>query len=216
MLQPIHNTLSKAATIIGVLGLVIALSVLARRRRFLRFGPVLILVALVLVFALPARQWDRQAVRARYADYLRSYEGVRYVWGGEGRLGIDCSGLPRRAYRDALLAEGLRTFNGTLTRLWLGQWWIDVGAKAMGEGAGGRLVPLPGPDVLGTGEGLEPGDVAIVRASTHVVVYLGGGAWTEADPETGKVIVLNAGRDGRSFLGASPRLFRWRELADAE
>ena len=214
MLCPIHNTLSKATMIVGWFGLLITLIELAWRRRFLRLGFVLILVAMVLVFVLPGRRWDRQAIRARYADYLRSYEGVRYVWGGEGRLGIDCSGLPRRAYRDALLAEGLVTFNGTLTRLWLDQWWNDAGAKAMGEGTEGRLIPLARQDPAHSDERLEPGDVAIINANTHSVVYLGDGRWIEADPGAGRVLIHDVRTEGRSFLGVSPRVFRWRELVD--
>jgi hypothetical protein len=216
VLYPIHDTLSKAATILGVVGSAAGLIAAGWRHKFLRLGPVLIVVALALVFALPSRQWDRQAIRTRYVDNLRSYEGVRYVWGGEGRMGIDCSGLPRRAYRDALLAEGLRTFNGALTRLWLDQWWHDAGARTMSEGGEGRLVPLQRPGATGPADGLEPGDVAVVNSSTHVVVYLGNGAWIEADPAPDRVIVHEAPKDGRSFLGASPRMFRWRELAGAD
>jgi hypothetical protein len=214
MLYPIHGVLSKAATIIGLLGLAVALVALCRRRKFLRFGLVLVVLASCLMFALPGRAWDRLALRGRYTDNLRSYECTRYVWGGEGPLGIDCSGLPRRAYRDALLAEGFRTFNPALTRRWLDQWWHDAGARAMAEGAGGRLTPLPNPDALASDDGLEPGDVAIVNADTHVVVYLGDGHWIEADPGAEKVIVHDARQDGRSFLGRSPKVLRWRELAE--
>jgi hypothetical protein len=216
MLYPIHDMPSKIATILGVFGLALTLLGLAWRRRFLRLGLVCVLIAIVLLFCLPGRTWDWREIRGRYTDNLRSYEGAAYVWGGESRSGIDCSGLPRRAYRDALLAEGLRTFNPALTRLWLDQWWNDAGAKAMGEGANGRMVQLPTVDAHTSDQGLEPGDVAVVNRATHVVVYLGDGRWIEANPEMGKVIVHDARTEGRSFLGVSPRLFRWRELAGSQ
>jgi hypothetical protein len=213
MAYPIHGALSKLATMLGLAGFVTSAAALAWRRKPALIGLAAVLAGVCLVFCMPSREVKRDSLRNRYVANLRSYEGTRYVWGGEGGLGIDCSGLPRRAYRDALLAEGLRTLNGRLTRRWLEQWWHDAGAKALGEGAGGRLVMLPRADLARPEEVLQPGDVAVVNGDTHVLVYLGGGTWLEADPDAGKVIVHDGHPGGRPALGAAPKILRWRELA---
>jgi cell wall-associated NlpC family hydrolase len=171
-----------------------------------------VLLSPTAVFFLPGRSWNRAAIQSRYVTNLRSYQGTPYVYGGEGTFGIDCSGLPRRAYRDALMAEGLRTVNGSLIRAWLDQWWHDAGASAMGQGAEGRLVPIVGG--LDSRDTLEPGDVAVVNGDTHVVVFLGDGQWAEADPDAAKVLFHDEKTEGVAFLGASPKYFRWRELTE--
>jgi cell wall-associated NlpC family hydrolase len=79
------------------------------------------------------------------------------LWGGEGGMGIDCSGLPRRAYRDAMLSQGLQTLNGSLTRAWLDQWWHDAGARFMADDAG-RLIFLPKDADHGSDAGMARGD----------------------------------------------------------
>jgi hypothetical protein len=215
MLYPIHGAFSKLATILGLLGFIGSAAALVWRRKLLRIGLGVALAGASLVFCMPGGAVHRDSLRGRYVANLRSYEGTRYVWGGEGGRGIDCSGLPRRAYRDALLAEGLCTLNGRLTRHWMEQWWNDAGAKDMAAGADGRLVKLPGPDAARPEDGLEAGDVAVVNGDTHVLVYLGGGTWMEADPDAGKVIVHDGHPGGRSSLGVSPKILRWSELAEA-
>ena len=85
----------------------------------------------------------------------------------------------------------------------------------MAAGAGGRLVKLPPIDATQSEDGLQPGDMAVVDGETHVLVYLGGGAWIEADPDAGKVIVHDAWPGGRPSPGVPPKLVRWTELAEA-
>ncbi len=50
------------------------------------------------------------------------YQGVRYVWGGEGLLGIDCSGLVRKGLVWSQLNLGIRTLNGKPIRDAIGLW----------------------------------------------------------------------------------------------
>lgn len=62
---------------------------------------------LLLSFALPAASPNSSdSLRVDYVANLRELEGSPYVWGGENRRGIDCSGLPRYAYRTALRKGG--------------------------------------------------------------------------------------------------------------
>ena len=50
-----------------------------------------------------------EPLREEYIASLRRYTGKKYVWGGEGMLGVDCSGLIRRGMIDALFCRGVRT-----------------------------------------------------------------------------------------------------------
>ncbi|MFN2599036.1 MAG: NlpC/P60 family protein, partial [Pyrinomonadaceae bacterium] len=50
-------------------------------------------------------------MRRAYIASLESYEGTRYVWGGENSRGIDCSGLVRRGLINADFHEGVVTAN---------------------------------------------------------------------------------------------------------
>lgn len=141
------------------------------------------LLAAIAVFCAvvlsPRVQFDVSALRERYVMRLTAYDGVRYRWGGEGRLGIDCSGLPRKALRDALWREGLLMLNGGLIREALRQWWFDASAKALAQGYRGYLVPLPERGTIRTMayDGLQPGDLAVTESGIHVVCYLGDGRW---------------------------------------
>ncbi len=187
-LHPVHNRLLEVGMLVGAVLVWGALLLLARgypKRRILWALPVLGL----LPFALPGKAIDSNALRSDYVKRLRGYDGTRYVWGGESPLGIDCSGLPRRALRDALWAEGWQKANGTAFREWLSQWWFDSSARAMGQGYRGetRTLGLAGPLWKLDQPPLRPGDLAVRADGIHVVVYLGGNQWIEADPGRSRV-----------------------------
>ncbi len=63
-----------------------------------------------------------------YVGNLKRYQGTRYLWGGENFIGIDCSGLIRRAIMDSYRDYGIRTLNGKLLRELLYLWWYDTSA----------------------------------------------------------------------------------------
>ncbi len=76
----------------------------AWRNHLLRWLLLLVYGAVALFLIWPShREVDRTALRADYCAALRSYLGTRYGWGGQGRLGIDCSGLVQKGMMDALV-----------------------------------------------------------------------------------------------------------------
>lgn len=57
----------------------------------------LVLAILLLCYvSLPGRAINPEDLAKQYVRCLHSFHGVTYVWGGEGFLGIDCSGLVRK------------------------------------------------------------------------------------------------------------------------
>lgn len=175
----------------------------------------LIFMPLLLFLMLPGRPADPLRLREAYLKSLASYEGVRYIWGGENLFGIDCSGLVRQGLINANLKEGLRSLNPALLREAFLLFWNDRTARALGEGADGLLFK--------TGEAksineldhstLCPGDIAVSQNGAHVMAYLGESTWIEADPGPGKVIKVTIPEEKNPWFCTPVRLFRWRSCA---
>ena len=186
---PIHNRILQAGLGLGCAlvwgGAWVMLAGRTKSRRLLLVLPWLVLIP----FVLPGKPIDPDALRTDYVSRLQGYDGTRYVWGGESPSGIDCSGLPRRALRDALWAVGMSHANGAAFRMWLDQWWFDASALAMSQGDRGRTraLGIAGPLCDLASSPVLPGDLAVRGDGGHVVVYLGGHQWIEADPSWGKV-----------------------------
>jgi cell wall-associated NlpC family hydrolase len=99
----------------------------------------------------------------RLVEAARRYLGVRYVFGGATRSGVDCSGLVYLALKDI----GMRP--PRFTTYTFGAWASSIGATRM---PGGRLAFVAGDVILRTG---------------HMGIALGGGRLIHA-PHTGTVV----------------------------
>jgi cell wall-associated NlpC family hydrolase len=169
---------------------------------------------LSIPFFLPGSRIEGKEVRNDYVRRLVKFEGTKYIWGGESSRGIDCSGLPRRALRDALLAYGIRHANGKAFRAYLEQWWFDASAKALSEGYRSYTQPI---GLNGTIREMDyrpllPGDLAVTLSGIHVLVYMGEGRWLQADPEIGKVVLLNGRKEDNGWFNTPVTVHRWRLL----
>lgn len=215
-LNPVHSTALKLAFLGCLIAAWAGLSLLVWKRKPLRTAALMLPVLLAIPLLLPGSRIDPAELRKDYVRRMTGYEGTRYYWGGENFRGIDCSGLPRRAYRDALLAHGLRHLNGRAFRAYAEQWWFDASAKALGQGYRGYTTPLSLAGTIRTMpyETLLPGDLAITASGIHVLAYAGDGKWIQADPGLGAV----ATRDGRSsdngWFNAKVTTHRWKLLAE--
>lgn len=163
---------------------------------------------------LPGRAIDVEVLRRDYLGRMAGFEGTRYVWGGESSRGIDCSGLPRRALRDAMLGYGIRHLNGRAIRGWLEQWWFDASARALAAAYRNDTRPI---GVTGTIRemdyaGLVPGDLAITTNGVHVLAYAGGGKWIQADPGIGAVATLDGRTADNRWFRMPVTIHRWRVL----
>jgi cell wall-associated NlpC family hydrolase len=114
------------------------------------------------------------------ADFAQQYVGARYVWGGTGPSGFDCTGFVKFVYS---------------------QFGVDLPHNEAGQLASGAPV---GADAL------EPGDVLVFantyRAGlSHVGIYVGDGRFVHAVDEAHGVMVSNLwdGYWSPRFVGAS-------------
>jgi hypothetical protein len=213
--NPLHSGWSIGWQLLGGGLLVAGVLVMVWRWRATRYAALGLAFAGAALFTLPGRAVNQPELRSRYVAALKSFDETPYVWGGESTRGIDCSGLARRAWREALWQEGLATMNGALLRAALGQWLTDASARDLAQGNQGATIPL------GTGDTtLEkfdpakvlPGDLAITTDGVHMLVALGGTDWIEADPGLGRVLVLEICCDESPWFTRPVRLYRWALL----
>ena len=152
------------------------------------------------------------ALRTVYINQLKSYVGTQYYWGGETRLGIDCSGLARTAFWQTMLAEGIskHNFHLLVPILWK-FWWRDLSASDMEDGKYNYTKHIGKADKLAgyNNKNLSPGDIAI-PGSSHVLIYIGNNQWIEASPEDNKVVINKAiPNSKRSYFNMKVEFVRW-------
>jgi hypothetical protein len=146
----------------------------------------------VVAVCLPGRAVDPDFLAADYSRGLRCFRGVHYVWGGEGFLGVDCSGLVRKGLAWGQLYHGIRTLNGRPIRDAIGLWSHDCSARALRDGYRGWTTELFRHENIDGADhgGLRMGDLAVTADGVHVLAYLGSRKWIEADPDVHKVIEM--------------------------
>lgn len=211
LLNPINSRICRVMLLIAVAAAAVTTLVYVWRHRPLRMIFLVLFLLAPLPFLFPSRQIDRAGLHADYVARLGGFQGTLYIWGGEGRLGIDCSGLPRKALREAMLVQGLKTANGSLVRGWAFHWWNDASARAL---AGEHLDYVHPLGISGTirkisYENLEAGDLAITKDGVHVLVYYGNNQWIQAEPGLGKVVILDGRTDPIYWFDAPVALYRW-------
>lgn len=188
---PVGYRLGRASLLACLACLLILGCILLRRQRTSLLAAVVSSLSLLVFLLLPGRSHDAGSLRQRYVSGLQAYAGTRYVWGGENRLGIDCSGLVRRGLINACVKTGLSTWNPRLVRAGVVLWWNDCTARDLRDGFRGLTTPVLRADCINdlSPDQLLPGDLAVTMDGVHVLAYLGGSAWIEADPGEERVLV---------------------------
>lgn len=170
------------------------LAALAFRHRMLRVVLIVAttLSALFLATNHPGNA-DADALRRRFAERLKDYDGVRYVYGGENPRGVDCSGLVRAAMVRALVDCGFASLNAEMLRSAFTLWWRDTNAIQLGKGANGLTLPIGdgSPMPMRAAQNARLGDLAVTTSGSHVLAYLGDQRWIEADPDVARVQIVD-------------------------
>jgi cell wall-associated NlpC family hydrolase len=157
-----------------------------------------LLLAVVAIFgvfvSLPGRnQFETSRLRQRFVQQLKTFDGVRYIYGGENHIGIDCSGLVRAAMVHALVDEGIASLNPALLRAAFTLWWCDTNALQLGKGGKGLTLPIGDglPTAMRAAQDLRPGDLAVTTTGSHVLAYLAEQRGIEADPDVARVHIVD-------------------------
>ena len=212
-LFPIRYTSLRLALISGIFALWAGALFLFWDRLFVRVLCLIVAVAAGVLILLPTRTIDTDTLRTEYVKSLISYQGTAYVWGGETKLGIDCSGLIRAGLIDAEAKQALRAQNFVLLRKAASLWWNDFSALAMSEEYQGRTQKLGEAANLNEVDyaHLQTGDLAVTGGKQHVLAYTGDRTWIMADPKVMKVVSVTAPSNDGWFI-QPVILLRWRIL----
>jgi len=178
------------------------------------YGLLALLVLISGFLACPGRNPEPEKLREANLAALKSYTGTPYLWGGEGKRGIDCSGLIRAGLIKANFEQGCYSLNPALVRFAISLWWHDCSAKALGEEYRGQTKHITAGSSINDLDGshLQPGDMAVTKSGVHVLAFLGGEEWIEADPHFGKVIMVTVPAPKNPWFEEPVNIMRWTEL----
>ena len=212
---PIPFTFLKIASIACASLLLLSITFSWRYGKWIGIGSLVLLALLAL---WPSPKPDSPELRIKYLAALNAYSGTPYVWGGENGRGIDCSGLMRRAMMDALMKQGFERKNPGCFREAAHIWWRDCSAHEMGRGYGGRievLFPARSLNALDTSS-LHAGDLAVLKSGVHVLAFVGGKTWIQADPNLvngGDKVIHTTAPSRNGWFGQAVVICRWKILS---
>lgn len=217
-LNPVNSKILKVTLLGCLFGVWIGFTILTWKRKPLRIAALMLPFLVAIPFLLPGGDVEPEELRQDYVRRMKQFEGTMYYWGGESSRGIDCSGLPRRAFRDALLAYGIKHFNGRAFRGYIEQWWFDASAKALGEGYRSYTSPIGTNGTIQKMDydALVAGDLAVSTSGVHILAYAGDGQWIQADPGLGAVATLDGRKDDNVWFSTPVTTHRWQLLARHE
>ncbi|MCP4353007.1 MAG: C40 family peptidase [Desulfobacterales bacterium] len=140
-----------------------------------------------------------------FVGSLKKYNETEYVWGGETRAGIDCSGLIRMGLRDAFLRNGRL---GAALRVWL----VDTAAWSIPVEYGNIFVLIGEFESVNSTDcsKLPEGSVAVTADGVHTFAYLGKNMWIQASSNDKQVTIKNS-KDSDPWFKVPVKIYKIRD-----
>ena len=217
-ISPVGMGIIRALTLAAWAGWWLGIPILFWQRKKSVVLPWSIITGLcLLLLSFPAREWTSEvktSFQKYYLEDLQSYLGTTYVWGGENSLGIDCSGLVRKAFITAKVKLAFSNARFTQLRSAFFLWWYDASAKALMQSYRGWTRVLFKAKSINSLKHtrLQPGDLAVTSDGVHIMAYLGKHRWIEADPDLKKVVIVKTPDRNNMWFERAVIIIRWQEL----
>ncbi len=184
------------------------------QQKFVRFFCLFLALIISAIIIFPGYSVSGNTLREAYVKELNYYEGSPYVWGGENKFGIDCSGLVRRGLINANLKQGLVSFNPKLIKGSFSLWWYDTSAEALGKEYRNLtkfLLKTESINQLNHSQ-IQKGDIAVTLDGVHTLAYIGNKTWIEADPSYLKVIKVKIPEPNNPWFNVPVNILEWRQF----
>lgn len=188
--------------------------ILLWNKKSIRFFCISLALIVSAIAILPGYKADGKRLRESYIQELNYYEGVTYIWGGENKFGIDCSGLVRRGLINADVKQGLISFNPKLIREGISLWWYDASAEALGKEYRNITKFLYKADSINQLDytKIQRGDIAVTTDGIHTLAYTGNNIWIEADPIYKKVMKVKVPELNNPWFNIPVNILKWRQF----
>ena len=200
LLNPVRNTVTRLGILLCVL-VPLGLAICQTWKTWQIGKATLVVVVGCLGWGMATLKFT-PLPRDVFARSLKGYLETPYVWGGETKNGIDCSGLIRMAMRDAYFSQGQF---GAAMRIW----FFDSAAKDLAVKYQSVLEPIgQSPSIAELdSETIPIGSVAVTDKGVHTLAYLGNGHWIQASPDD-RIVNIKPASAPDSWFGRPVFLFR--------
>ncbi|HLO89146.1 MAG TPA: NlpC/P60 family protein [Nostocaceae cyanobacterium] len=214
LFYPISYGILRLATVLLFLWLLFGGLWLFWQYKIIRFTYLLLTFIISLIMILPGNAADTNTLREYYVQEMQAFNGTKYVWGGENRVGIDCSGLVRQGLVNANLKYGFISLNPKLIREGFSLWWFDTSAQALAQGYRDKTKVFMSANSINELDHtkIQKGDIAVTQDGVHTLGYIGDNVWIEADPGVRKVITVQVPDQNNYWVKVPVYLVKWQQF----